>query len=126
MVYIPSEVGWDMYDPRTTIKVEAAEDLGIGKGCYIASDGKAYLDDNSVSNMVHGVPLKSVKAGEQVVLVTHGRLYTTVLQTIGNKAKVSTASGGAVISTTLSGVTAGFAIGAYLIMVHIEPASNNT
>jgi len=126
MVYVPSENGWDMYEPRSTIKAEAAEAIKACYACYIASDGKAYLCDNTVNNMVHGVALKAVAAGEQVVLVTHGRLYVTILQTIGNKAKVTTSSGGNVPSTTLSGVTCGSAIGAYLVLVHVEPASNNT
>jgi len=121
----PAETGWDMYDPRMTVKAEAAEIITKGYACYIASDGKAYLCDNSVNNMFHGCALQTVAAGEKVTLVTHGRLYTTVAQTIGNKAKSTTSSGGAVPSTTLSGIVCGTAIAAYLIQIHAEPASNN-
>jgi hypothetical protein len=127
MVYIPAEVGWDMYDPRSTIKAEAAEAITAGYACYIHTDGKAYLDDNSVNNQVHGVALIDAAVGELVTLVTHGRLYTTATQTIGNKAKVSNQAGGGLPSTAGSGTaTAGFAIDTYLIMIHIEPQGNNS
>lgn len=122
----PSAISWDMYDPRSTIKAQAAEDIAAGYACYIASDGKAYLCDDGVNNQVHGVALKATSSGEKVTLITHGRLNVIIAQTIGNKAKVTTASGGNSPSTTLSGVCAGFAIAAYVVFVHIEPASNNS
>jgi len=118
---------WDMYDPRTTIKAEAVEDIAACYGCYIAPDGKAYLDDNAVNNQVHGVSLKGVKAGEKVVLVTHGRLNVDADQTIGNKAKVVATSGGGVPSTAAGGTAVvGFAIATRVVMVHIEPQGNNS
>jgi len=118
---------WDMYDPRTTIKAEAVEAIPACYGCYIASDGKAYLDDNTINNQVHGVSLQAVAAGEKVCLVTHGRLNVDTTQTIGNKAKVSNQSGGGVPGTDKSGTcTAGFAIAAKVVMVHIEPQGNNS
>lgn len=122
----PSEVSWDMYDPRTTIKVEAAEDLKAGYACYIASNGKAYHCDDSINNQFHGCALKATSSGDKVTLVTHGRLNVIIAQTIGNKAKVTTSSGGNTPSTTLSGVAAGFAIAEYVVFVHAEPQGNNS
>lgn len=118
---------WDMYDPRTTIKAEAVEAIAACYGCYIASNGKAYLCDDSVNNQVHGVSLKAVGLGEKVTLVTHGRLNVDVTQTIGNKANVSNQEGGGVPGTDKAGsAKVGFAIAAKVVMVHIEPQGNNS
>jgi len=117
---------WDMYDPRSTIKAEAAETIPACYGCRVFTDGKAYLCDDGVSNMVHGVNLQAVVAGEKATLVTHGRLNVDTTQTIGNKAKVSNQAGGGVPGTDKAGVTCGFAIAAKVVMVHVEPQGNNS
>jgi len=66
-------VGWDMYDPRLTVKATLAEDLPIGGCGWIDTDGLIYASDNSQSRC-HGCALEAGVAGEKVVLVTYGRL----------------------------------------------------
>jgi len=115
----PSEISWDMYEPRTTLKAIAAEDMTRGESAYISTDGLAYVTDNTKSDQFNGCVLKDTLAGEEVVLVTHGRLNVTALQTIGGKAVVSNASGGGPPGTAAGGTAAaGFAISAYLLFIH--------
>lgn len=119
-------VGWDMYQPRSTIKVEAAEAIGKGECCYILNtDGLAYLCDAGENNKCHGVALNGVAAGEMVTLVTDGRLRVATAQTIGNQAFSGNINGGTAPTTTLAtGIVVGMAIADYLVLVRIVPSLN--
>ena len=115
----PSEISWDMYDPRTTVKATADEDMTRGECCYLHTDGKARLCDNGKSDEFVGCALKDYDEGDKAVLVTHGRLNVTTTQTIGALAKVPNTSGGGPPDTAGGGsAEAGVAIGANLIAVH--------
>jgi len=113
--------GVDMYDPRTTLKAVAAEDIGLGESVYIHTDGLAYLVDNGKYDVMHGVALKATSSGEYVTIVTQARLRVGTTQTIGARIYTGAASGGSAPSTTLSatGVVCGFATAANYIYVNV-------
>jgi len=119
--------GIDMYDPRTSLKAEAAEDIGMGESVRISTDGKAYLVDNGKSDVMHGVALKATSSGDKVTIVTQARLHLATTQTIGARIYTGGVSGGSAPSTTLSatGVVCGFAISANTVYVNVPtPAAN--
>lgn len=115
--------GWDMYDPRNSLKAEAAEAISMGEGCYINNDGLIYICDNIVTDKCHGYALTDAADGDMLVLVTHGRLRVQTAQTQGNKAYSGNFAGGTAPSTTfVTGIVVGTAIEEYLVWVHIEPS----
>jgi len=119
--------GIEMYDPRTTIKAVAVEDVEIGESCYIHTDGLAYLVDNGKSDVCHGWALTARSAGQEVTLVTEARMLVDTAQTIGARLYTGAHAGGSAPSTTFaaSGVVVGFAIGAYKVFVMAPiPAAN--
>lgn len=124
-------VGWDMYDPRLTIKGKAATAFEIGYCGYIkSSDGLLYATatdfNGSAVETVHGCALKKAAIDDELVLITHGRLKMVTEQTEGNLIKgptVTDSEGVSPPSTTLTGRTCGFAIEDYLVFVHIDNAS---
>jgi len=117
-------VGWDMYDPRMTLKgtVVSTDTLFIGACCYIDSNGYINLTDNLV-NTVHGCALTAANPGDEVTLVTHGRLKVVNTNTIGALAYGQAAAGGNVPFTNTSGQKCGFCIEADLLFIHIDTAS---
>ena len=115
-------VGWDMYDPRMTLKGVTAEDITKGCCCWIGSNGLIYLTDNII-NTVHGCALTTEAAGNELVLVTHGRLKVVDTNTIGALAKGQQNDGGSVPNTNSAGQVCGFCIAAKMIFVHIDSVS---
>lgn len=120
--------GWDMYDPRMTLKatVKTGETVGIGDCCYIDGNGFINVSDTSIDK-THGCALMAAIAGNELVLVTHGRLKMVTEQTPGNFVYAQdTADGtGSPPSETKASSyePVGFAIEAYLIFVHIDNLS---
>lgn len=104
--------GITFYDPRESVKAEAAEDIGFGEACYISTDGKAYLVDNGKNDVCHGFALKAASSGTYVTLVRECRMDVDTTQTIGARAYTGGVAGGSAPSTTLAatGVVVGFAI----------------
>jgi len=115
-------VGWDMYDPRMTLKAVTAEAITKGACCYIHTDGLIYLSDDS-EDRIHGCALTTEAAGSELVLVTHGRLKVVDTNTIGNLAYGQANAGGSVPNTTVAGQVCGFCIAATMIFVHIDSPS---
>ena len=117
-------VGWDMYDPRMTLKGEAGEDdIGIGACCWISStNGEIYLSDDATS-IIHGCALTEANDGDELVLVTHGRLRVTDSNTPGINVYGQLNAGGSAPNDTISGAVCGFSIENYLIFVHIDSVS---
>jgi len=121
-------VGWDMYDPRMTLKatVKTGETVGIGDCCYIDSNGYINVSDTS-QDKTHGCALMAASAGDELVLVTHGRLKMVTEQTPGALVyPQDTADGtGSPPDDAQAGTEepVGFAIEAYLIFVHIDNLS---
>jgi len=66
-------VGWDMYDPRLTVKGVLAEVLPIGGCGFIHTDGLIYASDDD-DDKCHGFALEAGAVGDMIVLVTYGRL----------------------------------------------------
>ena len=121
MVY--TAVGWDMYDPRMTLKGEAGEDdIGIGACCWFSGNGEIYLTDN-VQSRVHGCALTMADDGDELVLVTHGRLRVPDTNTMGALVYGQDNEGGSAPNVITSGNVCGFAIEANLIFVHIDSPS---
>ncbi len=121
-------VGWDMYDPRMTLKatVKTGETVGIGDCCYIDSNGFINVSDTD-EDKTHGCALMAANALDELVLVTHGRLKMETEQTPGALVyPQDTASGtGSPPDDARAGTeeAVGFAIEAYLIFVHIDNLS---
>ena len=122
MTLLFEAVGWDMYDPRMTLKAAAGEDIEKGACCWIHTDGLIYLSDDS-EDKVHGCALTDAKSGDELVLVTHGRLKVVDTNTIGNLAYGQANDGGSVPNTTNAGHVCGFCIAATMIFVHIDSVS---
>ena len=103
--------GIAFYDPRHSIKAEAAETIPLGASCRLASDGKIYVVDNSKSDVCHGFALEAAVAGQQLTLVGYCRMKVSATQTIGARVYTGAVSGGSAPSTTLSasGLIVGFA-----------------
>jgi len=117
-------VGWDMYDPRLTLKgtVVSTDTIFVGACCYIDSNGYVNLTDDG-QDRVHGCALTTANPGDEVVLITHGRLKVKDTNTIGALIYGQAASGGNVPNTNVSGQVCGFAIEANLLFVHIDSPS---
>jgi len=119
--------GIEMYDPRDTIKAEAAETIHLGDCVRIASDGKAYVVDNGKSDVCHGVSLEAAVAGDKITILTRARMYITTSQTAGARIYTGAVSGGSAPSTTLSGggIVCGFAISTHVVyFMAPTPAAN--
>jgi hypothetical protein len=110
-------VGWDMYDPRLTIKGRAAEALGLGDCAYLHTDGLIYYTD--ATEDVHGCALKAVEIDDEVTLVTHGRLRMVTAQTPGNPVMGPNGGSGTPPDDGGGGRLCGMAIETYLILVHV-------
>jgi len=118
-------VGWDMYDPRLTLKGTAGEDdIEVGACCWISgSYGEIFLTDDAMS-IVHGCALTRADEGDELVLVTHGRLRVPDDNTIGAAVYGQINPGrGSAPNVTVSGNVCGFAIESNLLFVHIDQAS---
>ena len=117
-------VGWDMYDPRMTLKatVVSTDTLFVGACCWIDSNGYVNLSDNG-EDRIHGCALTAANAGDEVVLVTHGRLKVVDTNTIGALIYGQQNAGGSVPNTTTTGQICGFSIEATLLFVHIDSPS---
>ena len=114
--------GWDMYDPRMTLKAVTAEDITKGACCWIAANGLVYLTDN-LDNTVQGCALTTEAEGNEIVLVTHGRLKVVDDNTIGALAYAQQNDGGSVPNTNNAGQVCGFCIAVDMIFVHIDAVS---
>ena len=119
-----SAVGWDMYDPRMTLKatVVSTDTLFVGACCYIDANGYINLSDNG-EDRIHGCALTAANPGDEVVLVTHGRLKVVDTNTIGALIYGQQNAGGTVPNTTTTGQICGFSIEATLLFVHIDSPS---
>jgi len=120
-------LGIDMYDMRTSLKVEAAEEILMGESCYIHTDGLAYVVDDGKSDVVHGWALKYAADGDLVTLVTQCRMKVETAQTIGARLYTGAIAGGSAPSTThaASGVVCGYSVTAYLIYCNVPtPAAD--
>lgn len=118
--------GWDMYDPRLTIKatVKTGETVGLGDCCYI--DGNGYINvSDTDEERCHGCALKAAVAGEKLVLIMNGRLRVQTAQTPGDPVKSQKlASGtGSCPDDAGTGFAVGFAIEEYVIAVNIDSVS---
>lgn len=119
-------VGWDMYDPRLTIKAEVytGETVGIGDCCYI--DGNGYINvSDTDEDKCHGCALEAATAGDMLVLVTNGRLRMVTAQTPG--ANVNSSQGASGTGNPPddggAGPIVGFAVEEYLVFVNIDSVS---
>jgi len=116
-------VGWDMYDPRMTLKGTAGEDgIEVGVCCWIHTDGLIYLTDN-IQDRIHGCALTAANEGDELTLITHGRLKVVDTNTIGALIYGQANAGGSVPNTTVAGQVCGFSIEADLLFVHIDSVS---
>jgi len=122
MTLLYEAVGWDMYDPRMTLKAEAGEAIEKGACCWIHTDGLIYLTDN-VEDRIHGCALTDASSGDELVLITHGRLKVVDTNTIGALVYGQQNNGGSVPNTTATGQICGFSITATMIFVHIDSVS---
>ena len=119
-------IGWDMYDPRLTLKgtVVSTDTLFVGACCYIDANGYINLtDDAGGFDRIHGCALTAANPGDEVTLITHGRLKVVDTNTIGALIYGQADSGGTVPNTNVSGQICGFAIEATLLFIHIDSAS---
>ncbi len=119
-----SAVGWDMYDPRMTLKatVVSTDTLFVGACCWIDSNGYVNLSDN-IEDRIHGCALTAANPGDEVTLITHGRLKVVDTNTIGALIYGQNTALGEVPNTNVAGQVCGFAIEATLLFVHIDSAS---
>jgi len=121
-------VGWDMYDPRMTLKatVKTGQTVGIGDCCYIDGNGVINVSDTD-EDKCHGCALMAATGGDELVLITHGRLKMVTEQIPGALVypQDTTADIGSPPDDLLTGTIepCGFAIEAYLIFVHIDNLS---
>jgi len=119
--------GIEMYDIRTTIKVQAAETIEIGESCYIHTDGKAYVVDNGKYDVVHGWALDAASEDDWITLVTTCRMIVDTTQTIGARVYTGGVSGGSAPSTTFAttGVVCGYALTATKLFLNVPtPAAD--
>jgi hypothetical protein len=121
-------VGWDMYDPRMTIKatvLDGLTDIFVGDCCRIDSNGYITTDlGNGANNRVHGLALTTAKALDKLVLVTHGRLKVEDTQAdIGDLVNGPNTTAASSPNTALTGHPCGFAIEAKLLFIHIDNLS---
>ena len=125
--------GWDMYDPRLTVKATvaalgaqtaAAFVIDIGDCCYIDGNGDIQVSETT-QDRCHGCALMAAEGGDELVLVTHGRLKMVTAQTPGND--VMSPHAGADVGQPPSdggaGQVVGFAVEEYLIVVNIDSVS---
>lgn len=117
-------VGWDMYDPRMTLKgtVIPTDTLFVGACCYIDGNGYVNLTDDS-EDKIEGCALTAANPGDEVTLITHGRLKVAATNTRGALIYGQTDSGGSVPNTETTGQVCGFSIEAKLLFVHIDSTS---
>jgi len=126
-------VGWDMYDPRLTVKAMvallgaqtgAAFTVGIGDCCYIDGNGAIQVSEDT-EDKCHGCALEAAVGGDELVLVTHGRLRMVTAQTPGGNVMSPHAGAdtGAPPDDAGAGPIVGFAAETYLIIVHIDSVS---
>ena len=125
--------GWDMYDPRLTIKATvaalgaqggAAFTIDIGDCCYIDGNGAIQVSEDT-EDKCHGCALKAAVGGDELVLITHGRLKMVTAQTPGHNVYSQHAGQdtGSPPDDTSAGPIVGFAAEEYLIVVHIDSVS---
>lgn len=120
-------IGWDMYEPRTTLKAVAVETIEKGESVYIHTDGLVYVVDNTKSDVCHGWALEAAAAGDYLTIVTEGRLNIVTTQTIGARVYTGNVAGGSAPSTTLAavGVICGYAVTANLVALRVvSPAAD--
>jgi len=110
-------VGWDMYDPRLTVKGTCSDALEIGWCAFIHTDGLIYYSGSTQT--VHGCALKEAAVDDEVTLVTHGRLRMVTAQNKGVVVKGPTSGSGSPPDDGLTGKICGYSIEEYLIFVHI-------
>jgi len=114
-------IGWDMYDPRLTVKGELAEALPIGGCGFIHTDGLIYASDDDESKC-HGFALEAGAVGDIIVLVTYGRLR--VSDTFDEGTNVFTQHAGSAIGSAPGTTNAGghnpvgYTIDTHLMLVH--------
>jgi len=114
-----------MYDPRLTLKGTAGEDdIEVGACCWIsASYGDIFLCDDAVS-IVHGCALTRADEGDELVLITHGRLRVADDNVIGAQVYCQHNAGrGSAPNTSIHGNVCGFSIENNLIFVHTDSVS---
>ena len=113
-----------MYDPRMTLKGTAGEDdIEVGACCWFNStNGDIYLTDDATS-IIHGCALTSADDGDELVLVTHGRLRVTDSNTPGALVYGQRNVGGSAPNVVTTGNVCGFSVEDYLIFVHIDSPS---
>ena len=120
-------VGWDMYDPRMTLKATVATGVTVNKGycCRIDNAGEIVVDlsGGGTEERVHGCALTDASAGDELVLVTHGRLRVVDTQIMGDLVYGQQQANGSCPNTAAAGKQVGFAIEANLIFVHIDTTS---
>ena len=120
-------VGWDMYDPRMTLKATVATGVTVHLGycCRINVSGEIVVDlsGGGTEERVHGCALTAAGAGDELVLVTHGRLKVVDTQIMGDLVWGQEEANGSCPNTLELGKQIGFAISADLIFVHIDTTS---
>lgn len=117
--------GITMYDIRTSIKAVAAVAIGYGESVYISTDGLAYVLDNTKADPCHGWALTAAAIGATLTIVTTCRMNVDTTQTMGAQAKVGAVVGGSAPSTTLTGISVGFAITANKLFLNVPtPAAD--
>ncbi|TEU08468.1 hypothetical protein E3J20_08520 [Candidatus Bathyarchaeota archaeon] len=126
-------VGWDMYDPRLSIKATvaalgaqtaAAFTIDIGDCCYIDGNGEIQVSETT-EDKCHGCALMAATGGDELVLITHGRLKMVTAQTPGSDVKSPHAGAdvGQPPDDGGGGQVVGFAVEEYLIVVNISATS---
>jgi len=100
-------VGWDMYDPRMTLKGTLVETVHLGDCCYIAADGIHFTD---ATETIHGCALMAGVLGDEIVLITHGRLKMVDIQVPGVLVYGPDGGSGAPPDESGAGKVCGFAI----------------
>jgi len=120
-------IGWDMYDPRMTLKATVATGVTVHLGycCRINSSGEIVVDlsGGGTEERVHGCALKAASAGDELVLITHGRLKVVDTQIMGDLVYGQQEANGSCPNTNAAGKQVGFAIEADLVFVHIDTTS---
>jgi len=120
-------VGWDMYDPRMTLKATVATGVTVNLGycCRINNVGEIVVDlsGGGAEERVHGCALTAAGAGDELVRVTHGRLKVVDTQIMGDLVYGQQEANGSCPNTAGNGKQVGFAVAADLIFVHIDTTS---
>ncbi len=108
-----------MYDPRHSFKAQAGEVLSMGESLYLATDGKVYAIDDDEDGVCHGWGLEDAVMDDWITIVTTCRMMVSPpAEIIGALARVGAISGGSVPSTTLTGITVGFAVTNKILILH--------